>query len=267
MTQGQIVGLSDWSGRAVLVTGATQGLGREAALAWHGAGARVIVHGRTQVDGPAEEARRATERWLSFQADAATVGELGDSLARMLDVEEVDAVLLNHGATVREGDGVRLAPPLSYSSRELADLMQVNALSMWECLQAVAGAWDSAAANVTRRRSVVLISSSGVGNTRAFDPYPYRLSKAVVNRLAHDLAHTFAEAGIALNVVSPGMIDGGLSHLPGVRRLTDTITAGIPMARYGTVGELVSVLDLFLSGRVHFATGNNLLINGGTVST
>ena len=267
MSDQQAPSPSDWSGRAVVVTGGTRGLGFESAVKWLGAGARVTVHGRKPIEGPDEELRRATGRWLSFQADASIPGKMGGSLAHILAVEKVDAVLLNHGATVREGDGVRLASPLSFTSTEIAHLMQVNALSMWECLQVIAEAWSSAEDNARRRRCVVLISSSGVGNPHTFDAYPYRISKTVVNRLVHDLARGFADNGIALNVISPGMIDGGLTHLPGVQRMTDAITADIPMARYGTIGELISVLDLFLSGRAHFATGNNFLINGGTVAT
>jgi NAD(P)-dependent dehydrogenase (short-subunit alcohol dehydrogenase family) len=149
-------------------------------------------------------------------------------------------------------------------------LVQVNALSVWEALHEVARRWarpEALPENARRRRAIVLESSSGALNPNVFDPAPYKLSKAMLLHFVRDLAPELARYRVSINAVSPGMIDAGLSHLPCVEAMRERIVEGIPMGRYGDPQELFETVDVFLSGRAPFATGNNLTANGGAYVT
>jgi NAD(P)-dependent dehydrogenase (short-subunit alcohol dehydrogenase family) len=194
---------------------------------------------------------------------------MGAAFRRLLeDDPEIDAVLFNHGTTTFEADGesIRMGPPSSFGGNSMRSLVQINALSVWEALHELGQRWARPAAtaeNGHRRRSIVLESSSGALNPDVFDPAPYKISKAMLLHFVRDLAPEFARYRVSINAVSPGMIDAGLSHLPCVAAMRPQILKGIPMERYGDPEELFAVVDLFLSGRAAFSTGNNLTLNGG----
>lgn len=263
-------------GRTVLVTGASRGIGAELARRWLARGATVIAHCRQGeptahdrvrhlVDGLPE----AEPRLRGFIADAAVPGQMGAAFRSILaDEPEIDAVLFNHGTTTFADDGetILVGPPSTFDGAQMRDLVQINALSVWEALHELVRAWGCEsrwADNARRRRAIVLESSSGALNPDVFDPAPYKTSKAMLLHFVRDLAPELARCRISINAVSPGMIDAGLSHLSCVEAMRESILEGIPMRRYGRPDELFEAIDLFLSGRAPFATGNNLTLNGG----
>jgi NAD(P)-dependent dehydrogenase (short-subunit alcohol dehydrogenase family) len=270
----------DWRGRTVLVTGAGRGIGAQLSRRWLARGATVIAHAghgvaedriRPLARDLAEETGVAgiPDRLRGFVADAATPGAMGKAFRRLLDREpNIDAVFFNHGTTTFEPDGesIRMGPPSSFDGPTMRDLVQINALSIWEALHELGRRWarpEVTAENSRRRRAIVLESSSGALNPNVFDPAPYKASKAMLLHFVRDLAPELARYRVSINAVSPGMIDAGLSHLPCVEAMRGQILEGIPMERYGDPEELFHTVDLFLSGRAAFATGNNVTVNGG----
>ena len=260
-----------WVGRTVLVTGASRGIGAALARMWLARGATVLAHASfdaRRLDQLAE-GLDAGERLHGFAADAAIPGAMGAEFRRLLDHgPAIDAVFFNHGTTTfaEDGETIVMGPPSSYDGQRMRDLVQINALSVWEALHELGQRWarqGSRRENVRRHRAIVLESSSGALNPNVFDPAPYKTSKAMLLHFVRDLAPELAAYGVSINAVSPGMIDAGLSHLPCVEAMREGIIEGIPMSRYGDPGELFETVDLFLSGRAAFATGNNLTVNGG----
>ncbi len=279
-------GMTDrsWTDRTVVVTGASRGIGAEMARRWLALGATVIAHCRqpssdSELDAPAALERRighlahglpgAEDRLFGFAADAAVPGQMGAAFRRLLaSGADVDAVLFNHGSTTfaDDGENILIGPPSSYNGEQMRHLVQINALSVWEALHELGQAWGReslTADNALRKRSIVLESSSGALNPNVFDPAPYKTSKAMLLHFVRDLAPELARYRVSINAISPGMIDAGLTHLPCVEAMRSQILEGIPMGRYGNPEELFETIDLFLSGRAAFSTGNNLTLNGG----
>lgn len=263
-----------WRGRTVLVTGASRGIGAALARRWLERGATVFAHASrgdadARVAHLAEALPGSEDRLHGFVADAAVPGAFGAAFRDILDQgTELDAVLFNHGSTTftEDGETIRMGPPSSFGGASMRALVQINALSVWEALHELGQCWarpEAAAENARRRRAIVLESSSGALNPDVFDPAPYKVSKAMLLHFVRDLAPELARYGVSINAVSPGMIDAGLSHLPCVEAMREQILEGIPMARYGEPEELFETVDLFLSGRAAFSTGNNLTLNGG----
>ncbi len=281
---GRAIADRTWTDRTVVVTGASRGIGAEMARRWLALGATVIAHCRhpsldAELSPPAALQARighladglhgAEDRLLGFAADAAVPGQMGEAFRQLLaSAPGIDAVLFNHGSTTftADGENILIGPPSSYDGEQMRHLVQINALSVWEALHELGRAWgrDSQTAdNARRRRSIVLESSSGALNPNVFDPAPYKTSKAMLLHFVRDLAPELARYRVSINAISPGMIDAGLTHLPCVEAMRPQILKGIPMGRYGDPEELFETVDLFLSGRAAFSTGNNLTLNGG----
>ncbi len=264
-----------WEGRTVVVTGARRGIGATLSRMWLARGATVLAHCRdesapgSRVAHLADGLPGAAQRLHGFGADAGVAGRMGAAFRRLFDEQpEVDAILFNHGTTTFAADGetILVGPPSSFDAEQMRTLLQVNALSVWEALHEVGRRWardEVREENARRRRAIVLESSSGALNPHVFDPVPYKISTAMLLHFVRNLAPELARYGVSINAVSPGMIDAGLSHLDCVAAMREKILEGIPMERYGEPRELFEVMDLFLSGRAAFSTGNNLTLNGG----
>lgn len=193
----------------VLVTGATDGIGRETAVALARRGARVIVHGRSRarVDGTvaAVEAARpgaAMEPWIADLASLAEARGVGAALdARGV---AVDVLVANAGVYQRERATSRDGHELTFAVNHLAPVALAHAL-----LASRAGA--------ALRRVVVVSSiahSRGVldlddldFHRRGFDPYAtYAASKLANVLFAVELARRVRARGTTVNALHPGVV-------------------------------------------------------------
>lgn len=187
------------AGRVVLVTGAGDGIGRAAALAYAEHGADVVLLGRTrsklEAVFDAIEARTDT-RPVVVPADLLHIGEeAAAALAEAIRNEygRLDGILHNAGLL-----GPRL-PVVDYPVQDWEQVMQANVHAAFALTRALLPLLDE------RDEAAIVFTSSGVGRRGRARWGAYAVSKFAVEGLAQVLASEVEEAGrIRVNVLNPG---------------------------------------------------------------
>lgn len=239
----------------MLVTGASLGIGRAAALAFGKAGAKVAVNFRSsQLE--AEE----------LVAEIVSVG--GQAFAHRADVADHQAVEDLVGRTVAEYGALDIAiGNAAYSDRgafheaDLAGFRRTVDVTMWGAFHVL----RVAARQMISQQgpgSIVLVSSP-----HAFIPMPhamaYNMSKAALEQMAKTAAIELAEHRIRVNMIQPGWTD-----TPGERKFASEETLqrageGIPLGRLGTPEEMAAALLFLADPGNQYMTGATLLVDGG----
>ena len=245
------------TGQVALVTGAAQGLGWAiaGAMAAHGA---AVVLADTQVEACEEAAavlRSQGHEALALGCDMADP----DQVARLVHAASawrgrVDALVCNAGVQGPAG-------PLAQASD--ADWQQVWDINLRGVARLAQGLIPGMAAH--GGGSVVLMSSiAGLrGNTSIG---LYGLSKAALAQLARNLAVEWGPQQVRVNAISPGLIRSPLSTgLMDNAEFMQRRLALSPLRRVGEPHEVAGVAVMLASPAGAFITGQNLVVDGGTL--
>jgi NAD(P)-dependent dehydrogenase (short-subunit alcohol dehydrogenase family) len=243
-------GAADVTGKRVVITGASRGLGRLLAHAFSQAGASVTLVARTEKDLKSlAEALPGPSLWLS--------GDVTDE-----DFNEAVA-----DATVAEWGGVDVWICNAGISPIVAGPRQTNP-SVWRKVLEVnlTGAFlgARAAARVMGEGGRLIFTGSVLGERPREGLTAYSASKAGLVGMAKGLALDLAPAGITVNVVAPGWFD---SPLADAWKNDPDLAAGIightAQRRWGTSADLAGAYQFLASDASSFVTGTVLNVDGG----
>jgi NAD(P)-dependent dehydrogenase (short-subunit alcohol dehydrogenase family) len=237
--------------RWAIVTGGGGGIGSVVARHATDRGYRVAVW-----DAQADAAAACASA-LGGGAQAAAV-EVTDesSVATALDALPEPPALLVNCAGVNRGGTL-----LDISLEDWRRPLDVNLTGTFVCSRAVARLLVGLGGAIVNFASV-----AGMAPNR--NTGSYSSSKAAVISLTEQMAIEWAEHGIRVNAVAPGIIDAGMAvsaDLPPA--LVDARRRLTPLGRYGTADEIAEAVMFLASDAASYITGETLVVDGGLTRT
>lgn len=242
--------------QVAIVTGAATGIGFAAARALAAAGARVVVAGLAASEPERAAARLAEEGAdaLGLACDVTDAADLTALVAMALErFGRINTVVANAGAALDEPDAPdaieRLDRMFDLHVRSVARLADLS-------VPVMAGGGGGA--------FIVMSSLSGLRGNRLLSGYG--VTKAANAQLARNLAVQWGGSGVRVNAISPGVIATDFA-----RPITDDPAAAparlakTPLGRFGTPEEVAGAVVWLASPAGAFVTGQNIVIDGGTL--
>ena len=242
-----------FSGKNVLVTGSSRGIGAEIAKTLAGFGLKVWVHyrsGATQADAVKDEIEAAGGSAAVIGFDVSDEKAFVDAIKTIIDSDGELSYLVNNAGITNDKLALRM------KTDDFMSVINANLTSTF-----VGCREFFKAARKKKFGSVVNISSI-IGETGNAGQVNYAASKGGVNAMTKSFAQEAATSGIRFNSVTPGFISTEMTEVL-ADEIKDSINAKIPMKRMGAAKEVAEATAFLLSDHSSYITGETLKVNGG----
>jgi 3-hydroxy acid dehydrogenase/malonic semialdehyde reductase len=182
------------SGKAVLVTGASAGIGRASAIALAQAGAKVIATGRRQLELDAVAKQCGGQVVETIAGDLNDAGFVDDLAKRARDVD----ILVNNAGVLK------YAPLMDMTDADCEEMFRTNVLASFRVTLAVARSM------VKRRRGHIIVMTSIAAREVYQLGVIYCATKHALSAFARGLRIELQGHGIKVTEIAPGMVDTGI---------------------------------------------------------
>ncbi|MBV9878084.1 MAG: glucose 1-dehydrogenase [Verrucomicrobia bacterium] len=244
-----------YTNKVVLVVGGTSGIGKATALAFAEAGAKVVITGRREKEGStvAAQITKTGGTAAFFRADVVQNADVAKT---------IDFVQSTYGRldVAFNNAGVEFAGSLDQVTEE--QYRRVFDVSVWGVLNSMK---HEIAAMLKNGGGAIVNTSSVFGHIGAAQASIYVAAKHAVEGLTKALALEFANQGIRINAVAPGVVDTEM-----IARVVGTeadrrnwLRSLHPVGRLGTTEEVAAAVLYLASDAAKFTTGTTLLVDGG----
>jgi 2-deoxy-D-gluconate 3-dehydrogenase len=241
------------SGRTAVVTGARAGIGRACAVALAGAGADVILWGRSAggMEDVAGEVRSLGATAWTVGAEMADLDAVAEVAARVLGEHRVD-ILVNNAGMIARG------PTAGVSLETWRDVLTVN-------LDAVFLLSQRFGVPMTERGSGAVVNIASLLSFQGgLNVAAYTASKHAVTGLTKSLANEWASLGVNVNAVAPGyVVTNNTEALRADPDREPSIRARIPAGRWAKPEDIAGAVAFLASPAARYVHGHTLVVDGG----
>ena len=242
----------DFSGKVVLVTGSSRGIGAEMIKAFGQCGAQCVVNYVTDAQGQnktdATNVASELNEPLVIECDVTQPVQVEAMVKQIQDRHGGLDILVNNSGIISD----RTIKKMSMDTFE--SVVRVNLSGTFTVTQK-AGA-------ILRNGGRIINLSSVSGQLGLFGQANYSSSKAAIIALTKVSAREFARQNVTVNSIAPGFIDVGMSKgMPD--EVTQNFIKQIPLGRLGDVSEIVNAALFLASPMASYITGHVLNVNGG----
>ena len=253
----------DFSGKTVVITGGSSGIGFATAQMFLKAGADVLVLSRNP-----ERNFQKEEGLFTYPVDLNDSKAIKETFQKIKEMHPYIDVAIN-AAAGETGIGKAIQ---DFSEDEFDATVNVNLKGLWLCMKYQI---ERMKESPEKKCSIINISSvNGLGGVEGGSIYA--ATKAAVLALTKSAALELAKSKISVNAVVPGAFDtellkkAMLSHVNGDEEKLESVREEygkhIPMNRIGDPKEIASLILFMASGTSDYFTGHSFIIDGGMSS-
>lgn len=245
-------------GKVAIVTGASRGLGRAAAVALAGAGAEVVLIGRDRA--ALEEVRQQlmsnrsdqTDRSYLVQCDVKDPEKMMEVVTSTIQRSGKIDILVNNAGIIRR------VPATDYTAHDWYDTIDTDLNAVFSWSQAVGKVMiEQGSGKIINIAS--LLSFQGGLNVAA-----YAAAKGGVAQLTKALANEWAKYNINVNAVAPGyMLTNATAALRSNAERSKQVFSRIPAGRWGEPEDLAGAVIYLASQASDYVNGHVLVVDGG----
>jgi 3-oxoacyl-[acyl-carrier protein] reductase len=246
------------SGKIVVVTGGSSGIGQAIATACAGAGADLVVsyrHNRAGVEETVRRIEAAGRTALPVQVDISVekdVGRLASAVRERFG--RADVWINNAGADILTGRGARLSA-LEKLDLLLAVDVRGTVLASWAAVRLMRAGTGGVILNTSWDH----VSQGMKGE----NPILYSAAKGAIASFSRSLAREVAPE-IRVNILAPGFIETAFGEVAD-SAWRDEVVARTPLGRWGVPEDVAQAAVFLASEQARFLTGQTLAVNGGVV--
>ena len=238
--------------KVAIVTGASQGIGRDTALALASAGAKVGLAARNEgkLDELVNDIAAAGGSYVAVKMDVAYAEQVKAGFKQVLEKFGRLDILVNNAAITRDGLAMRM------KSEDWEADLRTNLTGAYLCIQQALPTMMKARAGRIINITSVVAQSGNAGQAN------YVAAKAGLIGLTKAIAIEIASRNITVNAVAPGFIETPMTDvLPD--KVKDELKTRIPLGRMGSARDVAAAIVFLASDEAGYITGHVLNVNGG----